>query len=183
MARISFSVRKKAENIKLLLLDVDGVLTDGKIIIDDRGFETKHFHVRDGQGINLLMRAGIDVGFITGRSSKVVAHRAKELGVRIVQQGVQDKLGAYMRIKSKARLNDQQVAYVGDDIIDLPIMDEVGLAVAVADCWPGLLDFADFVTAAKGGAGAVREVAELLLQAQGKWMHPGRSKRTQSAKR
>jgi len=183
MARISLSVRKKAENIKLLLLDVDGVLTDGKIIIDDRGFETKHFHVRDGQGINLLMRAGIDVGFITGRSSKVVAHRAKELGVRIVQQGVQDKLGAYLRIKSRARLNDPQVAYIGDDIIDLPIMGEAGLAVAVADCWPGLLDFADFVTAAKGGAGAVREVAEFLLKTQGKWVHPLPKHRTLSAKR
>lgn len=169
MKRISASVREKAKKIKLLLLDVDGVLTDGRIILDDRGVETKQFHVRDGQGIALLMRAGVEVGFITGRSSKVVSYRAKELGLRIVQQGVQDKLGAYTRIKAKARLSDEQIAYVGDDIIDLPILRQAGLAVAVRDGWPGLAAFVDFATKAGGGNGAVREVAELLLKAQGKW--------------
>jgi len=167
--RISASVREKAKKIRLLLLDVDGVLTDGRIILDDRGVETKQFHVRDGQGIALLMRAGVEVGFITGRSSKVVSYRAKELGLRLVQQGVQDKLGAYARIKAKARLSDEQIAYVGDDIIDLPILRQAGLAVAVRDGWSGLAAFVDFVTKAGGGNGAVREVADLLLQAQRKW--------------
>lgn len=169
MKRISASVREKAKKIRLLLLDVDGVLTDGRIILDDRGVETKQFHVRDGQGIALLMRAGVEVGFITGRSSKVVSYRAKELGLRLVQQGVQDKLGAYARIKAKARLSDEQIAYVGDDIIDLPILRQAGLAVAVRDGWSGLAAFVDFVTKAGGGNGAVREVADLLLQAQRKW--------------
>jgi 3-deoxy-D-manno-octulosonate 8-phosphate phosphatase (KDO 8-P phosphatase) len=169
--RISASVRERAKKIKLLLLDVDGVLTDGRIILDDLGIETKQFHVRDGQGIALLMRAGVEVGFITGRSSKVVSYRAKELGLRIVQQGVQDKLAAYTRIKTKARLRDEQIAYVGDDIIDLPILRQVGLAIAVRDAWSGLVAFVDFVTNAGGGSGAVREVAELLLKAQGKWPH------------
>jgi 3-deoxy-D-manno-octulosonate 8-phosphate phosphatase (KDO 8-P phosphatase) len=164
--RISPSVRKKAKKIKLLLLDVDGVLTDGKIILDDRGVETKQFHVRDGQGIALLMRAGIEVGFITSRTSKVVSYRAKELGLRIVRQGVQDKLSAYARIKAKARLSDEQIAYVGDDIVDLPVLRQVGLAVAVRDGWPGLAACVDFVTRAGGGNGAVRELAELLLEAQ-----------------
>lgn len=169
MKRISASVREKAKKIKLLLLDVDGVLTDGRIILDDRGVETKQFHVRDGQGIALLMRAGVEVGLITARSSKVVSYRAKELGLRLVQQGVQDKLGAYARIKAKAQLSDEQIAYVGDDIIDLPILRQAGLAVAVRDSWPGLAAFVDFVTQAGGGSGAVREVADLLLQAQRKW--------------
>jgi 3-deoxy-D-manno-octulosonate 8-phosphate phosphatase (KDO 8-P phosphatase) len=164
--RISPSVRKKAKKIKLLLLDVDGVLTDGKIILDDRGVETKQFHVRDGQGIALLMRAGIEVGFLTSRTSKVVSHRAKELGLRIVRQGVQDKLSAYARIKANARLSDEQIAYVGDDIVDLPVLRQAGLAVAVRDGWPGLAAFVDFVTRAGGGNGAVRELAELLLEAQ-----------------
>jgi 3-deoxy-D-manno-octulosonate 8-phosphate phosphatase (KDO 8-P phosphatase) len=167
--RISASVRKKARKIKLLLLDVDGVLTDGRIIVDDRGVETKQFHVRDGQGINLLMRSGIAVGLITGRSSRVVGHRAKDLGIRIVHQGVQDKLVAYSGIKTKARLSDEQIAYVGDDIIDLPILRQAGLAVAVRDGWPGLAAFVDLITEASGGNGAVREVAELLLKAQRKW--------------
>jgi 3-deoxy-D-manno-octulosonate 8-phosphate phosphatase (KDO 8-P phosphatase) len=171
--RISASVRKRAKKIKLLLLDVDGVLTDGRIILDDRGVETKQFHVRDGQGIALLMRAGVEVGFITGRSSKVVSHRAKELGLRILQQGVQDKRGAYARIKAKARLSDEQIAYVGDDIIDLPILRQVGLAIGVRDGWSGLAAVVHVVTKAGGGNGAVREVAELLLKAQGKWPHQG----------
>ena len=119
MKRIPVAVRRKAKKIKLLLLDVDGVLTDGRIIIDDRGVETKQFHVRDGQGISLLLRSGVDVGFMTARSSKVVSRRAKELGVRIVRQGVQNKLDAYHAIRANAGLSDDQIAYMGDDVIDL----------------------------------------------------------------
>jgi 3-deoxy-D-manno-octulosonate 8-phosphate phosphatase (KDO 8-P phosphatase) len=167
--RISAAVRRKAKRIRLLLLDVDGVLTDGRIIIDDRGIETKQFHVRDGQGITLLQRAGVDVGIITGRASKVVNHRARELGITIVYQGVQDKLAAYNGIKTETHLSDVQVAYVGDDIIDLPILRQAGLAISVRDGWSGLGPFVDLITESGGGNGAVREVAEILLKAQGKW--------------
>jgi 3-deoxy-D-manno-octulosonate 8-phosphate phosphatase (KDO 8-P phosphatase) len=163
------SLRRKAANIRLLLLDVDGVLTDGRIIIDDRGVETKHFHVRDGQGISLLKRSGIEVGFITGRSSRVVRHRANDLRVALLFQGVQDKLRVYERIKKKRRLTDAQIAYVGDDIVDLPVLRRVGLAVMVGDGSAELKPFADYVTVARGGMGAVREVAELILKVQNKW--------------
>jgi len=166
---IPAALRRKAANIRLLLLDVDGVLTDGRIIVDDRGVESKHFHVRDGQGIALLKRSGIEVGFITGRSSKVVQHRAKELRVSLLFQGVQDKLQIYEQIKQKTRLTNQQIAYVGDDIIDLPVLRSVGLAVMVGDGSADLKPVADYVTASNGGLGAVREVAELLLKAQDKW--------------
>jgi 3-deoxy-D-manno-octulosonate 8-phosphate phosphatase (KDO 8-P phosphatase) len=167
--KIPAAVRKKAKKIRLLLLDVDGVLTDGRIIIDDRGVETKQFHVRDGQGISLLLRAGINVGFLTARSSRSVVSRAKELNVKLVRQGVRNKLEAYKEIKRRSGLKDDQIAYVGDDIVDRPVLESVGLAVAVADGWPELISTVDFVTAAAGGRGAVREVAELLLRTQGKW--------------
>jgi 3-deoxy-D-manno-octulosonate 8-phosphate phosphatase (KDO 8-P phosphatase) len=167
--RIPFAVLKKAARIKLLLLDVDGVLTDGGIIIDDKGAETKRFDVRDGLGISLLLGAGIEVGFITGRSSPVVIRRARELGVRMVYQGVQDKAAVYVKIKNKLRLEDEEIAYIGDDIVDLAILREAGLGIAVKDGWPGLKRQVHHVTEARGGRGAVREIAELLLRAQGKW--------------
>ena len=167
--RIPIGVRKKAAQIKLLLLDVDGVLTDGGIIIDDRGLETKRFDVRDGLGIALLIRAGIKVGFITGRSSRVVTRRARELKVRMVYQGVQDKPTVYAKIKKRMRLTDDQVAYVGDDIVDLPLLKSAGLGVVVRDGGPELQRRVDYVTRTPGGRGAVREIAELLLKSQGKW--------------
>ena len=163
------SLRKKAKRISLLLLDVDGVLTDGRIIVDDNGLETKHFHVRDGQGIALLLRAGIEVGFITARASPSVRHRAKELGVRLIRESVHDKLVVYNEIKRSRSLRDEQIAYMGDDIIDLPTLRRAGLGVTVADGWDGLRSVVDLVTTAGGGMGAVREVAELLLVAQDKW--------------
>lgn len=169
MTTIPASLRRKAANIRLLLLDVDGVLTDGRIIIDDRGVETKHFHVRDGQGISLLKRSGIEVGFLTGRSSRAVRHRAKELRVSLLFQGVQDKLRIYEQIKKKSRLSDREIAYIGDDIIDLPVLGSVGLSVMVGDGSAELRRHTDYVTVAQGGMGAVREVAELLLKAQNKW--------------
>ena len=169
MKCISSGVRSKGKNISLLLLDVDGVLTDGRIIIDDRGIETKCFNVRDGQGISWLLRSGIDVGIITSRTSQSVSHRAKELGISLVRQGVTDKLAAYKRIQQQRHLKDSEVAYMGDDIVDLAILRRAGFALTVADAWPSLFPFVDYVTEAKGGAGAVREVAELLLKAQGKW--------------
>lgn len=167
--RISAAVRKKAQLIKLLLLDVDGVLTDGRIIIDDRGVETKQFDVRDGQGIVSLMAAGIQVGLITARTSKVVSHRAKELGLQMVLQGVRSKADAYSEIQRKTGLAETEIAYMGDDIGDLQILHRVGLAVTVNDGWQELSKLVDYITEKPGGRGAVREVAELLLRAQNKW--------------
>lgn len=169
MQRVPAKIREKAKKIKLLLLDVDGVLTDGGIVMNDRGEEVKQFDVRDGHGIRLLLRAGIQIGLITGRTSKVVGHRARDLGIRILYQKAYDKLDIYQKIKRKSGLKDQEIAYVGDDIVDLPILRKVGLAMTVRDCWAELKREVDYVAAGKGGRGAVREIIELLLKAQGKW--------------
>ena len=167
--RIPLSVGKKARGIKLLLLDLDGVLTDGGIVMDDRGKEIKRFDVRDGHGVRLLQRAGIQVGIISGRSSNAARYRAKDLGIELLYQGMDDKLVAYEKIKRITRLKDGEIAYVGDDLVDLPLLRRVGLAIAVNDCWKDLKRHTDYVTRASGGRGAVREVAELLLLAQRKW--------------
>jgi 3-deoxy-D-manno-octulosonate 8-phosphate phosphatase (KDO 8-P phosphatase) len=166
---IPLRLRKKAEKIKLLLLDVDGVLTDGGIVIDNRGVETKRFDVHDGQGITLLVRSGLTVGFITSRRSKIVSRRARELGVKLVYQGVQHKGDAYDAILSKTGLTDEQIACVGDDLADLPLLCRVGFAVAVGDSVPEIKQRADYVTRARGGNGAVREICELILKAQHRW--------------
>jgi 3-deoxy-D-manno-octulosonate 8-phosphate phosphatase (KDO 8-P phosphatase) len=165
----SAGVQRKAAKIKLILFDVDGVLTDGAIILDDRGVEAKRFDVRDGQGITLLIHFGIKVGFITGRYSSIVRRRAKELGVTTVYQGVKNKVEIYERIKRRTGLKDDQIAYVGDDITDLPILRKVGLAITVGDGWSGLKTRVDYVTKSEGGRGAVREVSELVLKVQDMW--------------
>jgi 3-deoxy-D-manno-octulosonate 8-phosphate phosphatase (KDO 8-P phosphatase) len=167
--RLPAALRRKAEPIKLLLLDVDGVLTDGSIVIDGAGREIKRFHVRDGEGLNLLMRSGLRVGLLTGRASHAVTLRAKELGIRMVYQRVEDKGRLYAQIKKRTRLADRDIAYVGDDLADLPVLRRVGLAVTVRDGWKDLKGLVDYVTPSGGGCGAVREVAELILRAQGKW--------------
>lgn len=169
MKRIPAGLRKKARTVKLLLLDVDGVLTDGSIVIDGRGDEIKRFDVRDGEGIKLLLRARIQVGMISGRASKAVTGRARELGIRMVHQGVPDKRQLYDKIKARTGLTDREIAYVGDDLTDLPILRQAGLAIAVNDGWDGLNPIVDYVTRNPGGRGAVREVAELILRAQSKW--------------
>jgi len=167
--RIPAKIRRKAQRIKLLLLDVDGVLSDGRIVVDNEGEEMKYFDARDGHGIRLLARAGIEVGLLTGRYSRVVSHRARDLGIRMVYQKVFNKVDVYQKIKRRKRLTDQEVAYVGDDIVDLPVLRRVGLSIAVRDAWEGLKNKVDYVTEQKGGRGAVREVVEMLLHAQGKW--------------
>jgi 3-deoxy-D-manno-octulosonate 8-phosphate phosphatase (KDO 8-P phosphatase) len=167
--RIPSAVVKKAQKIKLLLLDVDGVLTDGSIVMDDTGREIKRFDVRDGHGIRLLMSSGVRVGFISGRLSKAVSHRAKELGVRMVYQNAQLKTETYQKIKKRTGLSDQQIAYMGDDIADLPVLRRAGLALTVKDCWKGLKPIVDYITQAKGGRGAVREAIELLMRTQRRW--------------
>ena len=159
-------LRHKVRKIKLLLLDVDGVLTDGGIVIDDRGVESKRFDVRDGQGIVLLQYAGIEVGFISGRSSGAVRRRAAELGVKLVYQGVGEKAEVYERIKRRTGLKDENIAYIGDDIMDIPILRAVGLAITVPNGWRGVRPVVDYITEAKGGRGAVREVSELIISTQ-----------------
>ena len=155
--------------IKLLLLDVDGVMTDGRITYDNVGGETKSFDVKDGHGLKLLQRAGIKIGIITGRQSAVVARRAEELGIELVYQGAKDKLVPFNEILKKLALSPEEVAYVGDDVVDLPVMRRVGFAATVADAVEEVKPFAALVTARKGGRGAVREICDFLLKNSGRW--------------
>lgn len=156
---------ERARRIRLLLLDVDGVLTDGRLFYDEQGNSMKSFHIHDGHGLVALRKAGVLIGLISGRQSKAVETRAGELKIDIVHQGVHDKLPVYERLLSAHRLSDEQVAYVGDDLPDLPVLNRVGLAVAVASAIPAVRRAAHWVTKNPGGAGAVREVADLLLSA------------------
>ncbi len=144
-------------------------MTDGGIVMNHKGEEIKRFDVRDGHGIRLLIKAGVQVGLVTGRSSPVVTHRAKDLGIRMVYQKAYDKLQAYQKIKKKTGLTDREIAYVGDDIVDLPVLRRVGLAMAVKDADETVKHSVDYVTRQKGGRGAVREIVELLLRVQGRW--------------
>jgi len=163
------NVLKKAQKIKFLLLDVDGVLTDGKIIIDEYGKEIKHFNVLDGMGIKLLQKIGVEVGIVSSRTSLVVEHRAKELGIKILIQGELEKLKAYENLLKEKNLKDEEVAYIGDDWVDLPILRKVGLAIGVPNAWYPVNKYVDYVTKHPGGEGAVREVCDLILKAKGKW--------------
>jgi 3-deoxy-D-manno-octulosonate 8-phosphate phosphatase (KDO 8-P phosphatase) len=166
-------LRERARKIKLLLMDVDGVLTDGRIyyLPDPRGglFETKTFHSRDGLGIRLAHSVGLRTGIITGRSSPALDYRVKELGIHYVHQDAREKLEPYQKILRAARLKDEQTCYVGDDIVDLPLLKRVGLAVGVGDGHDLLRRYIHYQTRRPGGAGAVRETIELILTAQGKW--------------
>ena len=155
--------------IKLLLLDVDGVMTDGRIIYLNDGGEAKAFDVKDGHGLKLIQRAGIRVGIITGRQSEVVARRAAELGIGIVYQGAKDKLKPFLEIIKELGLEPFEVAYVGDDVVDLPVMRQVGFSATVADAVDDIKPYVDFVTSRPGGRGAVREVCDLLLKQSGRW--------------
>ncbi len=162
-------MEEKLKKIKLLLLDVDGIMTDGRIIYDNQGNELKAFDVKDGHGLKMLQRAGIKIGIITGRQSEVVARRAKELGIEILYQKALSKLGPYQEILTDQGLNDDQVAYMGDDVVDLPILRRVGFSATVADAVPDVPPLVDYVTRRSGGRGAVREVCDLLLRASGHW--------------
>lgn len=158
-----------AKKIKLLILDVDGVLTDGSIILDNEGNEFKVFHVRDGHGIKMLEKAGVKVAIITGRHSKVVERRAHELGITEVYQRCHIKSVAYEHLLEKIGLNNEEVAYMGDDVVDIPIFRRVGLSVAVADATEETKASAMMVTKNRGGRGAVREVCEFILKSKGIW--------------
>lgn len=162
-------MHEKLQSIELMLLDVDGVMTDGRIIWDAHGVETKAFNVKDGHGIKMVQRAGIQVGIITGRTSPVVDLRARELGIEILYQGALRKLDSYLDIKQRTGLDDHQIAYMGDDVIDVPVMRRVGFAAAPADAVPEVVALADYVARNNGGMGAVRELCDLLLKARGLW--------------
>ena len=173
MPPISKRLRDRARKIKLLLMDVDGVLTDGKFFYvpqpDGGLIESKSFHSRDGLGIRFAHQAGLKTGIITGRSSPVLEHRVKELGIHFLQQNAREKLQPYEKIRRAARLRDDEICYVGDDIVDLPLLKRVGLAVAVGDGHELLRPHVHYTTRCAGGAGALREAIELILSAQGKW--------------
>lgn len=157
----------RASKVKLLLFDVDGVLTDGRLVLSDDGQEHKAFNSRDGHGIKMLRRNGIEVGLITGRTSKVVEYRAKDLGLVHVYQGCQEKLPVYRQLIAKLKLAPEQTAFVGDDVVDLPIMLTVGLAVAVQNADALTKRHAHWVTPSIGGYTAGREVCDMLLHAHG----------------
>lgn len=159
---------QKALEIKLVVVDVDGVLTDGRLWYGNSGEELKAFHIQDGLGIKLLLRAGVEVGIITGRRSALVARRAKELGIRHVVQGREDKLVALETMRAELGIELQHIAYVGDDLPDLSAIRAVGLGIAVANAMPAVAQHADYKTTRNGGDGAVREVCDLILQAQQK---------------
>lgn len=162
-------VLEKAKKLKLLILDVDGVLTDGKLFFDNEGNEYKAFHSRDGHGIKLLRQTGVEVAVISGRKSNSVALRMKNLGIEFVYQGHENKIAAFNEIIEKLRITPDQAAHVGDDLLDLPIMTRVGLAIAVDDANFAVKQHADWCTTLPGGHGAVREVCDLIMQAQGRF--------------
>ncbi|WP_295400306.1 3-deoxy-manno-octulosonate-8-phosphatase KdsC [uncultured Thiocystis sp.] len=160
-------IQERAARISLVIFDVDGVLTDGSLYLGDDGQEYKAFHSRDGLGMTLLQETGVRLAVITGRTSKVVQLRMENLGISEIYQGYRDKLPAYEELKRRLSLTDDVIAYVGDDVVDLPIMRQVGLAIAVGDAHPRVQQHAHWHTRAGGGQGAAREVCELILDAQG----------------
>lgn len=159
----------RARKVELIIMDVDGVMTNGQIMLDNHGNETKAFHVRDGHGIKLAQRAGIIIAIITGRKSKVVEVRAEELGIEEVYQKSHDKLTTYRELLHKLKLTDENAVFIGDDIVDIPIMSRAGLTFAVADAEEYVKESAHIVTSRKGGQGAVREAIDSILKARGDW--------------
>jgi 3-deoxy-D-manno-octulosonate 8-phosphate phosphatase (KDO 8-P phosphatase) len=162
-------VQKRAARIKLLLMDCDGVLTDGRVWLFENGEEQKGFHTRDGLGIDLFHRAGLRSGIISGRTSAAVQKRAEGLGMSFVRQGCEDKRKAVAETLEQAGVENLEVAFIGDDLNDIPLMIQSGLGVAVADAAVETREHAHYVTAVAGGFGAVREVIELILKSQGRW--------------
>ncbi|MCG6966645.1 MAG: 3-deoxy-manno-octulosonate-8-phosphatase KdsC [Chromatiaceae bacterium] len=160
-------IQKKAAAIRLVVFDVDGVLTDGSLFIGDDGQEYKAFNSKDGHGMVMLQGSGVQIGIITGRTSEVVRIRMASLGIQHLYQGKREKLPAYQELKQATGLSDEQIAYVGDDVVDLPVMTKVGLAIAVQDAHILTKQHAHWVTPSGGGRGAAREVCELIMDAQG----------------
>ena len=160
---------EKLKDIQLLLLDVDGVLTDGSIIYSDEDSETKVFNVKDGFGLKLVMAAGIKVGLVTGRTSKALHRRCRDLGIRYIYDGVQQKAQLLDKIVTEIGVGADNTAFIGDDLPDLPLMRCIGLPIAVADAHEMVREYSDWITSAPGGQGAVREVCDALLKARGGW--------------
>jgi 3-deoxy-D-manno-octulosonate 8-phosphate phosphatase (KDO 8-P phosphatase) len=159
----------RAAKIKLLLFDVDGVLTDGKILLHADGSESKTFDIKDGTAIVWAQRLGLTVGFLSARTSAATSQRAAQLGITLIHQGVRSKLDTYDQIADSLMLDDEQVAYMGDDILDLPVLLRVGLAAAPSDAAQDVRTRVHWVSQCKGGSGAARELIELILRAQGRW--------------
>jgi len=164
-----YMLEEKAAKIRLVFLDVDGVLTDGRIVMNHQGAEIKSFNVRDGLGLKILIEAGIEVAIVTGRKSDVVSRRAEELGIKEIHQGIRDKRTLCNHLRSQRRLGRDAVCCIGDDLLDLGMFAESGLTIAVADAVREIRERADLITENPGGAGAVRELCEILLKSQGKW--------------
>ncbi|MDT4969826.1 MAG: 3-deoxy-D-manno-octulosonate 8-phosphate phosphatase phosphatase [Acidobacteriota bacterium] len=162
-------IERRASRIKLLLMDCDGVLTDGRVTLLGQEDEQKSFHTRDGHGLVLLHRAGLRSGIISGRTSTLVERRAGELGIRYLRQGALDKIKDFNELLAEANVTEREVAFVGDDVTDIPLMKRSELAVAVADAVEETRSAAHYLTRIAGGFGAVREVCELILKAQGRW--------------
>lgn len=160
-------VIKKAKAVRLVVFDVDGVLTNGSLILGDKGDEYKIFHVHDGLGLVMLREAGLKIAVISARSTPIVAERMAALGIDYVYQGQSDKQTVITELMQKIGVNREETAFVGDDLIDLPAMNQAGLAIAVANAQPLVRQRADWVTEKSGGQGAVREVCEMILSAQG----------------
>ena len=160
---------KKAQKVRLLVLDVDGVLTDGKTIYSDKGGESKSFNVKDGLGIKMLIQGGIKVAIISGRKSRAVEYRANDLGIQEVYQGIKDKVAVFDQILKRNKISPEETGFMGDDLIDLPLLCRVGFAVGVSNAVKEVKKAVDYVTRLPGGKGAVREVCELLLKSQKKW--------------
>jgi len=165
----SSDVQQRAARIKLLLMDCDGVLTDGRIWLFENGEEQKGFHTRDGLGIDLWHRAGLKSGIISGRTSSAVETRARGLGMAFIKQGCEDKQRAFADTLAQAEVKNEEVAFIGDDLNDIPLMMQSGLGIAVADAALETREHAQYVTKTVGGQGAVREVIELILKSQGRW--------------
>ncbi len=166
-AHLACAPAEAVKPLRLLLLDVDGVLTDGRLLLTDSGEEIKAFHSRDGHGIKMLIASGVRVGIVTGRSSRVVQRRAQDLGISLLVQGCQDKRAAVLSILAEQGLAPREAAFMGDDVIDLPAMESAGFAVAPADAHPLVRARADWITEHGGGFGAVRDLCELVMSVQG----------------
>ncbi|MDH3980451.1 MAG: 3-deoxy-manno-octulosonate-8-phosphatase KdsC [Gammaproteobacteria bacterium] len=160
-------ILERASRIRLLIFDVDGVLTDGSLFLGDDGQEYKAFNSRDGHGIKMLLKHGVTVAIITGRTSKVVEHRMANLGITHIYQGKLEKLPAFEELITELGVSAEQTAYVGDDVVDLPVMRKVGLAIAVQDAHPMVVRHSHWQTPAAGGRGAARDVCEMLMEAHG----------------
>lgn len=163
------AILERARKIELLLLDVDGVLTDGRLTMSNDGAELKSFHARDGLGIRMAQRGGIMIGLISGRESKIVTDRAEELYITEVHQRIYDKLEKFREILQRLKLEPEQVCFMGDDLVDIPVLRAVGLSAAPADANDEVRAAAHYIAKRNGGAGCVRELVDLLLQATGKW--------------